>query len=154
MIVNTLSWNYPDGMNDLAGYVQRRRADLGLTQAELAARCGLERDYIAQVESRKSKLPEPENRRKLAKGLIVSHVDLLISAGQLSADEIESLGVRGVVAPDPVRAHLLDMLSRVRLINERPGYLESVLERMLRFDRDAAEPVDQVPAARNDNGMA
>lgn len=136
MIVNTLSWNYHLAVNDLAGYVQRRRADLGLTQAELAARCGLERDYIAQVESRKSKLPIPDNRRKLAKGLGVSHMDLLVAAGELTEAERG-----GVVHRDP-ESPVEQIVAMVRSLND--DQLLN-LRRFLRYLTEAPDRTMRVP---------
>ncbi len=78
----------------MAAYVAQRRHALKLTQLQLAELAGVTRDVVAQIESGKSKLPVPENRRRLAAALGVRHVDLLIAAGELTADE-----VTGVPAP-------------------------------------------------------
>jgi transcriptional regulator with XRE-family HTH domain len=75
----------------LAAYVAQRRRVLGLTQQALADRAGVTRDVVAQIESGKSKLPVPENRRRLAEALGVRHVDLLVAAGELAPDEIAPL---------------------------------------------------------------
>jgi transcriptional regulator with XRE-family HTH domain len=75
----------------LAAYVAQRRRVLGLTQQALADRAGVTRDVVAQIESGKSKLPVPDNRRRLAEALGVRHVDLLVAAGELTPDEIAPL---------------------------------------------------------------
>lgn len=74
-------------MDALAGFIRDRRNQLGITQAALADLADVRRDLIAQIESGKSKLPQPDNRRRLAKALGVSHVELLIAAGELTRDE-------------------------------------------------------------------
>lgn len=98
---------------DLAAYVAARRAELGITQQELADRAGLKRDVIASVESRKSKLPEPETRRKLAVGLGVTHERLLIAAGQLLPNEASRVTEPRRFSPDSGYEAVLAVLDRM-----------------------------------------
>jgi transcriptional regulator with XRE-family HTH domain len=85
-------------MSTLADYVRTRREALGLNQTQLAERSGLPRTTINRIESGTTKLPTPEFRRKLAAGLGVSHIDLLIAAGELLPEEVQTAGVEGVVS--------------------------------------------------------
>lgn len=98
---------------DLAAYVAARRAHLGITQQELADRAGLKRDVIAAIESRKSKLPEPETRRKLAAGLGVTHERLLIAAGQLLPNEASRVTEPRRFSPDSGYEAVLALLDRM-----------------------------------------
>lgn len=129
----------------LGAYIAARREALGLNQTELATRATVPRTTVNRIETGTTQLPSPDIRRKLAAVLGVSHLDLLIAAGEITEAEIAPLGVTGAVAPDPVRARLVDRLERVRLTAERVGLLESVFERMLRFDRDAEQAVHEMP---------
>lgn len=109
-------------MNEsLATYIAGLRRLRGLTQVALAERASVSRDVIAQIESGKSKLPVPENRRKLAAALGVRHVDLLVAAGELDADEITS---------QPQPAYPAD---EVRVLAERWHQLDADERRMITY---------------------
>jgi transcriptional regulator with XRE-family HTH domain len=77
-------------------YVRERRERLGLSQTDLADLVGIRKGYMSQIESGKIGLPGADLRRRLAAALRVRHVDLLIAAGELTADEIPAPG-----APPP-----------------------------------------------------
>lgn len=109
-LCNRILWSVD---TDLAAYVAARRAELGLTQQELADRSGLKRDVIAGIETRKSKLPEPETRRKLARGLGVTHERLLIAAGQLLPEEASRVTEPRRFSPDSPYEAVLDILNRM-----------------------------------------
>ena len=84
-------------------------ADLRITsQVELATASGLTKSEINALLQGRVKLPGPEKRKGLAKALGVSHLDLLIAAGEITEAEIEDAGKAGVVtlAPDDPRAQL------------------------------------------------
>lgn len=130
--------------------IRAARMRKGLSSLELSTLVEVTQATISRLENDDyATAPKPRLIAALSKALDVPEWKLLRDAGY-------PVGPARVAPsdPDPVRTQLLDMLGRVRLVNERPGYLESVLERMLRFDRDAAEAADQIPATRNDNGMA
>lgn len=84
-------------MSTLGEFVAKRREELGLNQTELAKVADLPRTTINRIESGTTKLPTPEFRRRLARALRVSHIDILVAAGELLADEVAESGVRGVV---------------------------------------------------------
>jgi transcriptional regulator with XRE-family HTH domain len=75
-------------MNALGTFVRSRREQLGLTQAEVEERAGLAQTTVSNVERGRTALPSPDHRRRLAKVLGVGHVDLLIAAGELTAEDI------------------------------------------------------------------
>jgi transcriptional regulator with XRE-family HTH domain len=76
-------------MSTLKGFITERRKELGMNQTELANRSGVPRTTVNRIETGTTKLPEADVRRKLAKALGVRHVDLLIAAGELAANEVE-----------------------------------------------------------------
>lgn len=110
MIVKALITHYGLPMSEgLAGFVARRRSELGLTQEGLAERAGVSRDIVAGIESGKSKRPEPENRRRIAAALGLRHVDLLVATGDLLPDEIADTAPRWP-RDDPDRVRLWELI--------------------------------------------
>lgn len=87
----------PEGIGP---FVRRIRDDRGESQTALAERAGLTRSHMAQIESGKIAFPNADIRRRLAKALGVSHVQLLVAAGELADAEIEAAGVVGVIERD------------------------------------------------------
>src|SRR5262245_33677345 len=75
------------GTNGLGGYVRARRDRNGWSLTSLAARSGLSKSELSAIEAGKIKLPGADKRRRLAEALSVRHVDLLVAAGEITADE-------------------------------------------------------------------
>lgn len=123
--------------NTLGAYIKARRATLSMSQRDLATAADVPQPALSDVERERIKLPNADIRRRLAKALGVSHLDLLIEAGEITREEIEPLRVQGTVTEDPVRAELLDKLARVRLTEDRVDGIEGILDRWLKFDRRA-----------------
>lgn len=101
----------------LGAFVAKRREELGIrTQTELGRRTGLPRTTINRIETGVTQLPQPDIRRRLAQALGVSHLDLLVAAGELTEDEIQAAGAEGVVTRDlaGVPDGILALLSSVR----------------------------------------
>lgn len=110
----------PDG---LRGFVQSRRAELGLTQKELATAAGVNQPTISDIERGQTKLPAADIRRGLAAGLGVSHLDLLVAAGEITREELGT--VAGIVqrSDDDPKEQFVTRLRRVRLT---PGAIDSL----------------------------
>lgn len=72
---------------DFSDYIVRSREAIGLSQAQLADRAGVSRQIVNRLENGVTKLPTPVVRRALAQTLGVSHLELLVAAGELTADE-------------------------------------------------------------------
>lgn len=72
----------------LGAFVHERRTRLGFTQERVALAAGISRSHLSQIESGKIALPNAETRRLLASALAVEHVELLIAAGELTAEEM------------------------------------------------------------------
>lgn len=87
-------------MRTLGSYVIHRRQELGLLkQVDLANASGIPDTTINRIEKGTTKLPSADVRRKLARALVVSHLDLLIAAGEINEDEL--CGATGIVTVDP-----------------------------------------------------
>lgn len=122
----------------IGSYVKARRTDLGLTQEELSTRSGVGRAQIAQIEGGRVALPGADPRRRLAKALGVSHLDMLIAAGEITEDEIQPLGVQGVAHPDPELAAVVAAIQRIRPTPMRLRSLWSIVELAAESDNRAA----------------
>jgi transcriptional regulator with XRE-family HTH domain len=119
----------------LAELVQVRRRLLRLTQSELAERAGVTQTYISNLERGRTQLPKVQVRRQLAQALRMSHVDLLIAAGELEQHELPGSAdsVRPVVVgmaaqldvlPSETRRaleHVIDDLHRLHLMTCAPA---------------------------------
>ena len=129
--------------------IKARREDRGMMAFELAALMKRPASFVSRLETEAFKeTPPPNVLRDLEAALGIPQADMLAALGY----DVTGEGPRP--APDdPVRADLMDKLARVRLTAERVGYLESVLDRMLGFDR-AADPVQQARGPIDQNGMA
>jgi len=80
-------------------FIRKRRARLGWTQERLSEETGISRARIAQIEGGRVALPGADFRRRLADSLGVSHLDLLVAAGEITRDELGT--ATGVVTIDP-----------------------------------------------------
>lgn len=74
--------------------IRRRREELRLNQTELARAADVNRAHLSEVERGKIKLPSADFRRRVAKALGMTHVELLIAAGELSIEEVPQASVQ------------------------------------------------------------
>lgn len=88
MAINLSSPSPHDPNNRLGDFIRQRRTDLGLTQQDLAARCGIAQGNLSDIERGRTTFPTAWVRRALAQELGVSHVDLILAAGELTVDEL------------------------------------------------------------------
>lgn len=72
----------------IGALLRERRLALGLSQVELARRVGISQTYLSNMERGRIQLPDVEVRRRLAEALRMSHVELLVAAGELDAHEL------------------------------------------------------------------
>lgn len=115
---------------------------LSLSQVELAARAELSKSEINALLKGRVHLPGPDKRRRLAKALGVSHLDLLIAAGEITADEVREAGVVGVVErdADPQREALVALIRNATVI---PGPWIAGLRAILNPLQPGQAPVDE-----------
>lgn len=73
--------------NGIGGYIRGARERRGITQSELADLAGIPRPHLSDIERGRIALPNADLRRRLAAALGVSHVDLLVAAGELTQEE-------------------------------------------------------------------
>jgi len=107
-------------------YIRARRLALGFTQKRLGEMAGISSARIAQIEGGAVTLPGAVHRRGLATALGVSHLDLLIAAGELTEDEVVAAGMVGVVEEDP-DGPLAQIAEAARQINwSRPGRVPTI----------------------------
>lgn len=140
-------------MNTLAGFITKRRLELGMTQAELARRSGVPVTTVNRVEAGVTKLPGADVRRQLARALHVEHAALLVAAGEITESELGE--GTGAVEPAPVdidRSALISRVERIRLTPERIGSLERVLDLYLSFD-DASHRADETAGTGDGLGV-
>lgn len=105
----------------LADLVQARRRMLGLTQAELAERAGVSQTYISNLERGRNQLPKVQIRRQLAQALRMSHIDLLIAAGEMDRHELPG-------SAEAVRPVVVGLSSRLDAL---PADTRRALERVI-----------------------
>lgn len=88
----------------LPDLIRGRIQELKMTDAQYARHIGLTRQTMSSILRGVTALPEIETRRRLAADIGVHHVDLLVSAGELSLEEAAEGPTKGVptVASDPV----------------------------------------------------
>ncbi len=84
---------------NLGAYVAARRDALGLKLTALALRAQLSKSELSGLEHGKIKLPGADKRRRLAEALRLSHAELLVASGEVTAEEI----VEGANVYDPDR---------------------------------------------------
>lgn len=125
----------------LGEFIKEKREEAGLNQSDLARSSGVLRETINRIENNKTMLPSADSRRRLAKALGVSHLELLIAAGEILPEEVRAAGAEGVIErdPDPMTDELVTL---ARLIDWRqaPGIftgLSNVLAGVLEDQRGA-----------------
>lgn len=92
----------------LGNYVRQRREAMGKTLTALAADADLSKSELSALERGRINLPGADKRRRLAAALGVSHVDLLVAAGELNTDEVTA----SPVPFDAVTATVLQKTTR------------------------------------------
>ena len=118
----------------LGPYIRQRRADLGMSQIALSEASGVTRSHLSMIEHGKIAIPSADIRRRLAAALGISHLDLLVAAGELTADELQIANTAGVVSDSPYVADLVEMVRAVPWAEARAKFIEAVIGEMLALD--------------------
>src|SRR4051812_25533167 len=120
-------------MEGMGAFIRASRQAMGLNQTRFAEVANIGRSHLAQIESGKITFPNAEYRRKIAKALGVSHIALLVAAGELTAGEIEQAGTRGVVAdnPDDPRVQIHALVDQVNWFG-RPDRIDGITSQLER----------------------
>lgn len=124
----------------IGAYVRAQRERLGLSQGELARRAELSSSHMSQIEQGRITWPNADIRRRLARALGVSHLDMLVAAGELSAEEVAYAGATGVVEerPDDPGAELCRWLQGRNVPSELAELVRRQVEAFEAFARTAA----------------
>jgi len=110
----------------LSEMVKAHLADKHTSQAELARELGVSSSYMSQIVKGRITWPIAETRRRLATTLGVSHLDIVIAAGEITEDEVVAAGMVGVVEEDP-DGPLAQIAEAARQINwSRPGRVATI----------------------------
>lgn len=96
----------------LRQFVTKRREELGLNQTQLGEKAGVPRTTINRIEKGTTQLPEADVRRKLARALGVTHIQILLEAGELTEDEAGPQAPPPFTADDP-RAEVVTIMRRM-----------------------------------------
>lgn len=113
----------------LGEWIRERREAQGLRTTDLAQL--LQRDkasYVSQLEAGRIGLPGPEVRRQLAKALGVTHLDILIAAGEIRPDEIEEAGKQGVTTLDPELQQVFSDMAQMQWTDDRIDLMKLLLK--------------------------
>lgn len=111
----------------LGSYVTEKRESLGLNQTELSNRANVPRTTVNRIENGTTQLPSADIRRRLAAALGVSHLDLLVAAGEITEQELGT--TVGIVEhdPDDPRQRFIRRLERLRWTDGMARSLEWVI---------------------------
>lgn len=126
-------------MATLGEWVADIRVDkLKVTQTVLAGRAGVSRQTMQAIEGGKIKKPSPDIRRRLAKALGVSHLDVLVAADEITPDEITAAGAVGVIERDPTSpaAQLAERIRTSQLSDRRLKELADYIVQLEAWDRE------------------
>jgi transcriptional regulator with XRE-family HTH domain len=133
--------NHNADMNETMGsYIRGRRLAMGMTQEELADAAGVTQASISDLERGRTARSDAGIRRRLAATLGVTHLDLLVAAGELTAEEA---GMRPEPATtDPPAVVLIcEKARRIAWTRGRLGVITWALDNMMReteVERQAA----------------
>lgn len=125
-------------MRTLGGYIRDYLDRTGLSQTELSARSNVPRVTINRLVKEKTALPDADTRRKLARAMGVSHLNILVAAGEIEPEEVQAAGVQGVVE---------DM-------HNSPAFrIHKIVDEIAWDDRDADRMVDMLRGLKPRGGM-
>jgi transcriptional regulator with XRE-family HTH domain len=138
-----------NAIRTLGNYVKERREALPLSLTDFAKRSGLSKSELSALENGKIGLPGADKRRKLAAALGVSHLDILVAAGEISEDEVHAAGVPKIPELDARRQRIIDLFLELPVHERYLTSLESTLTTFLAFDPNTGQKIDDVPEHRN-----
>ncbi|MFA9559856.1 helix-turn-helix domain-containing protein [Evansella sp. AB-rgal1] len=74
-------------MNTFGENLRKLRKEKGLTVRKLSELSGVAHSYLSQVETGKRGVPKVETLEKIAAGLNIPSIDLLVQAGYINPDD-------------------------------------------------------------------
>jgi transcriptional regulator with XRE-family HTH domain len=99
----------------------RERIDrvYGENQAAFARAVGMSPQSVSALLKGKVSLPQVDARRRLARELRIPHLDLLILAGEIDAEEVVAVGREGVIDDPAFEEELLPLLRKIDWTDDR-----------------------------------
>jgi transcriptional regulator with XRE-family HTH domain len=94
----------------LGHFIKERRERLGWSQKTMAQLVGMPQPALSDIERGATKMPNADLRRRLARTLGVSHLDLLVATGEITAEELAEVGMQGArpaMGADTAELHAL-----------------------------------------------
>lgn len=150
-LVKSLANIDPCAVATLGEWIAAKRKEQRISQRVLAERIGTSPAYMSQIENSGTKLPGAALRRQIAAAFGVSHLDLLVAAGELTEDEVAAAGVVGVRpdhAPGSEQIHAL--VDQVIWTEPMIDWFTRMLREMIDLQSGAASP----PASAEGQGDA
>lgn len=132
-----------DTAQSLGRFIREQRERWGWSQVELAERVTelgypMLGAYVSQIETGKTKWPGPRMRRTIAQALGVSHLDMLIAAGEIDPGELSGTAELPPLQDDQERA-VQEVATKARRVRWNEERLDSVVGLMMRWiERDAS----------------
>lgn len=104
---------------------------MGLTLTAAAALMEMNKGTLSQIELGQIKTPNPSHRRNIARVIGVSHLDLLVAAGEITAEELAASGHVGITESDPSdpRTQIHALVDRVNWYG-RPDRVEGITSQL------------------------
>ena len=123
----------------LGEYIRRERNKRGWTQDVLADAVGTSGAYISQIETGRVAWPGAHLRRGIASALGVSHLEMLVAAGELTAEEAGLVG-DGTTAADGIAALYAELTPYLRRIADQPA----LADRLVKSVRNTVELLEEL----------
>ena len=82
--------------SELGTKLRTHRQNLGLNIREAAAILQIATGYMSQLENGRVERPGVDVRRRVAEFLGITHLEILVMIGEISADEVATAGKQGV----------------------------------------------------------
>lgn len=101
-----------------------------MTATALANEAGLTKSHLSQIEQGKISFPNADIRRRVATALGVSHLELLIAAGEITEDEITRAGAVSTVQDGPIESELIAAIRAHNWESSEAEFVKLFLENM------------------------
>lgn len=128
--------------------VARRIDELGTSQRKYAERIGTSQTWVNQMLQGRITLPSADVRRRLARDLGISHLDVLVASGEITRDEVEH---GGVLSRDPVAgvpSSIVETLRRMRWDDDITSFMQITIDASVKLiqTRKTLDHIEQVDA--------
>ena len=141
-----------DTVSTMGAYLKERRLQLGMTQEEVAELVGTSGAYLSQIERGKVQITGTDLRRRLASALRLRHVDLLVAAGELAANEVPGEPTQFDLGSLDAAEQLCQQLRLIDLTRDRRREtLRGLFEMFLAQDRQRGR-IAEPPASETAGG--